>query len=38
MKATEQFYPVVLFFKYYAVQVGSKFLERGLNPKVYPFK
>ena len=36
MKATEQYFPVVLFN--YAVQGGSNFWVCGWNPKVWPFK
>ena len=36
MKATEQYFPVVLFF--YAVQGGSNCWVSGWNRKVWPFK
>ena len=38
MKATEQYFPVVLFTVYYAVQGGSNFWVCEWNPKVWPFK
>ena len=37
MKATEQYFPVVLSV-YYAVQGGSNFWVWGWHPKVWPFK
>ena len=38
MKATEQYFPVVLFTVYYSVQGGSNFWVCEWNPKVWPFK
>ena len=38
MKATEQYFPVVLFIMLYKVVLHCNFWLRGWNPKVWPFK